>query len=182
MRRLNNLLVELEYFGVRPELIQPGLSELGSDLAMPCFSLVQEEKLSPQKLAEKLAADLKHDHVERASAVNGYLNIWLSSRSLAKNLSAWQAEQKNLGQKNPIGKTAIVEYFSPNLAKSISVGHMRNLFQGRAIDNLHKVRGYDVITDNHIGDWGTTFGIWVVGFLKYGREEELETRWSQGAW
>ncbi len=174
MRRLNNLLVELEDFGVRPELIQPGLSELGSDLAMPCFSLVQEEKLSPQEFAEKLATGLKHDHVERASAVNGYLNIWLSSRSLAKNLSAWQAEQENLGQKDSIGKTAIVEYFSPNLAKSISVGHMRNLFQGRAIDNLHKVRGYDVVTDNHIGDWGTTFGIWVVGFLKYGREEELK--------
>ena len=174
MRRLNGLLVELEDFGVRQALIQPGLPELGSDLAMPCFSLAQARKLAPQAIAEEIATNLAHAHIERVMAVNGYLNIWLSARFLAENLLDWQGEQKDLGQKEPNGHRVLIEYFSPNLAKPISAGHLRNLFQGRALSNLHAVMGYEVITDNHIGDWGTNFGIWLVGFLKYGQKENLK--------
>ena len=174
MQRLKNLLSELEDFGIDANLIQSGSAELGSDLAMPCFSLARIRKLPPQQIAEQIVNNLSHPHVKYSSAVNGYLNLWLSPAFLAQNLADWQAEQENLGQKQPHGRRIIIEYFSPNLAKPLSVGHLRNLFQGRALSNLHKIRGYDVVTDNHLGDWGTIFGIWVVGFLKYGQEDKLE--------
>ena len=155
-------------------MIQAGLPELGSDLAMPCFVLAKEQDLPPQTVADKLAAEVEHDEIERLEAVNGYVNLWLKPRFLAEQLLTWQAEHKNLGQRPASGKLALVEYFSPNLAKPISIGHMRNLFQGRAVKNLHLARGYEVVTDNHVGDWGTIFGIWVVGLLKFGQREKLE--------
>ena len=178
MRRLSILLSELEDFGLKPELVQAGLTELGSDLAMPCFSLAQTRKQPPQQIAQQLAEQLNHTHIEKAEAVNGYLNLWLSSSFLAHNLANWQADSENLGQQAKLNQRVIVEYFSPNLAKPFSVGHLRNLFQGRALSNLYQARGYEVITDNHIGDWGKTFGIWVVGFLKYGQGETLAQKGS----
>ena len=176
MRRLEKLLAELGKFGLREELIQPGLPELGSDLAMPCFSLAKELKADPAQIAEDLAQKLKHPELERVQAVNGYLNLWLSSTALAEALADWQTESGDLGCLPAGGKRVIVEYFSPNLAKPISAGHLRNLFQGRALANLHRARGFEVITDNHIGDWGTTFGQWVVGLLRYGDEERLQKK------
>ncbi|MYB40326.1 arginine--tRNA ligase [Candidatus Saccharibacteria bacterium] len=174
MKRLSSFLAELDDLGLRGDLIQAGLPELGSDLAMPCFVLAKEQDLPPQTVADKLAAEVEHDEIERLEAVNGYVNLWLKPRFLAEQLLTWQAEHKNLGQRPASGKLALVEYFSPNLAKPISIGHMRNLFQGRAVKNLHLARGYEVVTDNHVGDWGTIFGIWVVGLLKFGQREKLE--------
>ena len=174
MKRLQNLIAELEQFGLRYDLIQAGLPELGSDLAMPCFILAQEQKAQPQQIAEEIAATLQHPQVRRAQAVKGYLNLWLASSFLVQNLRDWQTQEVNLGQKPAGDQRVLVEYFSPNLAKAFSVGHLRNLFQGRALVNLHRVWGYEVITDNHLGDWGTTFGIWVVGWLKYSQQQALE--------
>lgn len=174
MKRLGGFLAELDDLGLRADLIQAGLPELGSDLAMPCFVLAKEQGLPPETIAAKLAAEVKHGAIERLEAVNGYVNLWLKPRFLAEQLAAWQAEHKNLGQLPTDEKLALVEYFSPNLAKPISIGHMRNLFQGRAVKNLHLARGYKVVTDNHVGDWGTIFGIWVVGLLKFGQREKLE--------
>ena len=167
-------MAELEEYGLRAGLIQAGLPELGSDLAMPCFAPAKELGLPPGSAAEKLAAAVKHPEVERSEAVNGYVNLWLKTRFLAERLADWQAEHEDLGRRPANGKLALVEYFSPNLAKPVSIGHMRNLFQGRAVRNLHAAAGYEVVTDNHVGDWGTVFGIWVVGLLKFGDREELE--------
>ena len=174
MKKLSGLLAELEEFGLRTRLVQAGLPELGSDLAMPCFTLANAEASSPETIATRLAAGVRHKYVDRAEAVNGYVNLWLKPRFLAETLSNWQAEHKNLGQQVKTGQLVIVEYFSPNLAKPISIGHMRNLFQGRAVKNLYSIRGYKVVTDNHVGDWGTIFGIWVVGLLRYGQQDRLE--------
>ena len=174
MKRLEKLLAELEESGLRPGLVQPGLPELGSDLAMPCFALAKELGTDPRRIAEDLASKISHAKLKKVQAVNGYLNLWLSSEALAESLAGWQAESADLGRLPANGKRVIVEYFSPNLAKPISAGHLRNLFQGRALANLHRVRGFEVITDDHIGDWGTTFGQWVVGLLRYGDEKRLE--------
>ena len=72
------------------------------------------------------------------------------------------------------GKTVIVEYPSNNMAKPYSIGHLRSGNQGWAVKNLHHKMGWNVITDNHLGDYGAPFGIWVVGFLKFSSEEALE--------
>lgn len=174
MKLLKNLLLELEQYGLRADFVQPGSADLGSDLAMPCFDLAKQQRQSPQAIAEAIAKQLKHEQIQRVVAVNGYLNLWLKSQFLAQTLFDLQPENQPLGQQAQRAETVIIEYFSPNLAKPLSVGHLRNIWQGRALTNLHRVFGYHVITDNHIGDWGTVFGIWVVGFLKFGNQQQLE--------
>ena len=174
MDLLKELLSELEIFGVKSDLLQPGLSEIGSDLAMPCFSLTQDTQSNPQVIATKIALKIKHPAIVKAQALKGYLNLWLETTYLVKILLDLQKKGRTVGKKESHQKRVIVEYFSPNLAKPLSVGHLRNLFQGRALKNLYESQGYQVITDNHIGDWGTIFGIWVVGYLKFGDQDRLK--------
>ncbi|KAJ3506861.1 hypothetical protein NLJ89_g6629 [Agrocybe chaxingu] len=72
------------------------------------------------------------------------------------------------------GKKVIVEYSSPNIAKSFHVGHLRSTIIGAFIANLYKACGWEVISMNYLGDWGTQFGLIATGYEKYGSQEELE--------
>ncbi|MCY4010563.1 MAG: arginine--tRNA ligase [Candidatus Saccharibacteria bacterium] len=174
MKLLQDLINDLEGYGLKSSLIQPGLPQIKSDLAMPCFQLAKEQSESPQVIAHNIAKKIKHPEILKAEAINGYVNLWISSEYLARLLWRISSNSLNLGEKEIGTKTILIEYFSPNIAKPPSVGHLRNLFQGRALTNLYKIRGWRVITDNHIGDWGTIFGLWVVGFLKYGNKKALK--------
>ena len=169
MRVLQTLLSDLEPLGVPPDLVQLGLPDIKSDLAMPCFTLVKKPE-NPQSFAEKLAAKIKHPAIKKATALNGYLNLWLSSQFLAQTLK----ELPPLSQRLSYSGLVLIDFFAPNLAKPLSVGHLRNLLQGRALVNFHQALGYEVITDNHLGDSGAVFGKWVVGLLRYGSGKLLE--------
>ncbi|PCH35182.1 arginyl-tRNA synthetase [Wolfiporia cocos MD-104 SS10] len=72
------------------------------------------------------------------------------------------------------GKRVIIEYSSPNIAKSFHVGHLRSTIIGAFLANLYKACGWEVISMNYLGDWGTQFGLIAVGFEKYGSQEQLE--------
>ncbi|KAI0346648.1 arginyl-tRNA synthetase [Trametopsis cervina] len=72
------------------------------------------------------------------------------------------------------GKKVVIEYSSPNIAKSFHVGHLRSTIIGAFLANLYKASGWDVVSLNYLGDWGTQFGLIAVGFEKYGSQEELE--------
>ncbi|CCL99216.1 uncharacterized protein FIBRA_01231 [Fibroporia radiculosa] len=72
------------------------------------------------------------------------------------------------------GKRVIIEYSSPNIAKQFHVGHLRSTIIGAFLANLYKACGWEVISMNYLGDWGTQFGLIAVGFDKYGSREELE--------
>ncbi|MBS7346266.1 MAG: arginine--tRNA ligase, partial [Candidatus Sacchiramonaceae bacterium] len=132
---------------------------------------------NPRQIAEELKSELENnDFFESVEIAGpGFINFRVAATQLEKTLS--QDFSSKYGSNNSgEGKTVIVEYPSPNFAKPYSVGHLRPGNQGWAARQLLDFTGWKVITDNHIGDYGTPFGIWVAGFLAFSSEEKLAER------
>ncbi len=160
-------------------LIEYANPKSGADLALPCFMLAAANKQNPAQVASELAQKLSYPAIARCEASGPYLNIWLNSANLAERIQYdIQATDRNniqYGERlNNDPKTVVVEFPSPNMAKPFSTGHLRPSIQGWAIYKLVKAMGHNVITDDHLGDSGTPFGKWVVGFLRYSSEEKLK--------
>ncbi len=130
----------------------------------------------PHEIAEKIAQQLQGDpHIASAEVAGpGFVNIRLNSERLARMLEEASSQKHRFGS-SQIGadKTILAEFPSPNMAKPFSVGHIRSALQGWAIYKLMDFMGYTVIRDNHLGDSGTPFGKWVVGFERYSSDEQL---------
>lgn len=132
---------------------------------------------NPRDIAEQLAEKLRAtgSFSEVAIAGPGFINLRIRASQLAAQLSGGWSE--NYGQsQDGAGKTVVVEYPSQNMAKPYSIGHLRPGNQGWAAKRLMEVTGWNVITDNHLGDYGAPFGVWVVGFLRFSSEEKLAER------
>jgi len=143
----------------------------GAHLALPCFRFAKDLGKSPADIAKDVAETLEVQDVAKIEAAGPYVNFWIDTSKLQSGVS--DSAPTLLSDRALNGKTAIIEYLSPNLAKPLSIGHFRNALQGRAIALMYRNAGYKVITDNHVGDWGTVFGMWVVGFDKFSNDTEL---------
>lgn len=172
--KINSLVSEL--FGVDVDAVltrpDPKFGDYSTNVAM---QLAKPLGQSPRDIADKLADKLRTDggFNEVVVAGPGFINFRVSARSLADSLASNWTD--NYGENNDgAGKTVVVEYPSPNMAKPYSVGHLRPGNQGWAAKRLMEATGWKVITDNHLGDYGAPFGIWVVGFLKFSSDEALE--------
>jgi len=120
---------------------------------------------SPKKIAEEIAEKLKVnkdltnlvDRIEVAGP--GFINFWLKKEALLDNLSQIEERKEKYGTSDAgKGKTVIIDYSSPNIAKPFGIGHLRSTIIGAALYNLYGALGYTVVGDNHLGDWGTQFG------------------------
>ena len=173
MRALADLWTELAKVSqLDPARVGPSPTDQPSDVAMACFKLAQQTQEPPHVVAQQIAAQLSdRPELRTVEAVGGYVNLSLKSRFLARRLADLDLPAT---LPTPVSnQPVVVEYCSVNLAKPMSVGHLRNLMLGRALANLHRFVGYRVITDNHIGDWGRIFGIWVAGFRRYSDDQRL---------
>ena len=123
-------------------------------------------KMNPREVAQRVAAQL---NVEGGTlkvdiAGPGFLNITVSPDWLNLQLSTFSL-QPNCGiPQSGAGKTIVIDYSSPNAAKQMHIGHIRSTVIGCAIDRIFRSLGYRVIADNHLGDWGTQFGILIKGY------------------
>jgi arginyl-tRNA synthetase len=129
---------------------------------------------NPREVAEEIAEALRAtgDFSEVTVAGPGFINVRVGASSLAKTLQAqWSPSYGE--NSDGAGKTVIVEYPSPNMAKPYSVGHLRPGNQGWAARQLMRASGWNVITDNHLGDYGAPLGIWITGFRLFSSEEAL---------
>ncbi len=156
-------------------VINQAPEQTGADYALPLFSLAKELKQNPNELATRLQKDLKLGIIQKLEPAGGFLNIWLSPQELAEELSNDLTNSPKYGTYQ-IGKNEliIVDYVGLNMAKPFSVGHLRPTLQGQSLIELYRALGYKVIGDTHLGDSGTPFGIWVVGFQLLSSEEELD--------
>jgi arginyl-tRNA synthetase len=129
---------------------------------------------NPREVAEEVADALRatDNFSEVTVAGPGFINVRVAASSLAKTLQAeWSSSYGE--NTDGAGKTVIVEYPSPNMAKPYSVGHLRPGNQGWAARQLMRATGWNVITDNHLGDYGAPLGIWITGFRLFSSEEAL---------
>lgn len=149
----------------------PRFGDYASNVAMQLAKVLGE---NPRQIAERIAEVLRTtgEFSEVTIAGPGFINLRVSAKSMATALEA--AWSDTYGENDDgSGKTVVVEYPSQNMAKPYSIGHLRTGNQGWAVRCLMEATGWKVITDNHLGDYGTPFGIWVVGFLTFSSEEEL---------
>ena len=147
------------------------------DIALPCFKLSRILRRSPVQIANALAPCIGGDCVERAEAVNGYLNIYLSGAYLLSRLVPRILEEKenygapDIGQ----GRVVVLDYSSPNVTKPFHIGHLGTTVIGHSLKKLHEFAGYNCIGINYLGDWGTQFGKLILAYRMWGSREAVET-------
>ena len=135
------------------------------------LKLAKRLKLPPRAIAEKVAALLP---IQAEVAGPGFLNLTVTPEWLGSRLAALESDA-NLGiSRQGEGKTVVIDYSSPNAAKQMHIGHIRSTVIGSAIDRIFRALGYRVVADNHLGDWGTQFGILIKGYRECLTDEERE--------
>ena len=146
------------------------------DLALPCFKLSRTLRMAPPKIAETVAESFSVQSVKKAEAVNGYFNIYLDGEYLAKKVVVEAREKGDKYGAPDIGegKTVVLDYSSPNVAKPFHIGHLGTTVIGHSLKKLHEFAGYKCVGINYLGDWGTQFGKLIVAYKKWGNREEIE--------
>ena len=128
---------------------------------------------NPREAAQKVVECLSPEYrVEVAGP--GFLNITITPEWLAGALSALEADPHCGIAQVGEGKRVVIDYSSPNAAKQMHIGHIRSTVIGNAIDRIFRSLGYEVIADNHLGDWGTQFGILIKGYRECLTQEERD--------
>ena len=165
---------EIEVDDISKMLEYPPDSTMG-DLALPCFKLSKTLRRSPVQIAQVIADCLSDAFIKKADAVNGYLNICIDDTYLANVLFNDILVQKDkygsasLGE----GKTVVLDYSSPNVAKPFHIGHLGTTVIGHSLKKLHEFVGYNCVGINYLGDWGTQFGKMIVAYKKWGDRDAI---------
>ena len=153
----------------------PPDSSMG-DLALPCFKLSKALRRSPVQIAQTLVPEMSDDCIDSAQAVNGYLNIYIARDYLASAVIPEILDKKeNYGAPDfGKGKTVVLDYSSPNVAKPFHIGHLGTTVIGHSLKKLHEFAGYKCVGINYLGDWGTQFGKLVLAYRMWGNKELIE--------
>ena len=154
----------------------PKESENG-DYAFPCFKLAKTLKKSPNLIADdlKLNINIPENIIEKIEVVGGYLNFFINKETLATEILSEVTKTENYGKSNiGEGKNIVIDYSSPNIAKTFHIGHLRTTVIGASLYNIYKYLGYNVTGINHIGDYGTQFGKLIEGYKRWGSEYNLD--------
>ena len=140
------------------------------------LKLAKQFKMNPRqvgaKVAEALQGDAAFEKVEIAGP--GFLNLTVSTDWLNARLAALDGQPLCGIPQGGKGKKIVIDYSSPNAAKQMHIGHIRSTVIGNALDRIFRSLGYEVIADNHLGDWGTQFGILIKGYRELLTQEERD--------
>lgn len=169
-------ITELDRETVEKSVETPPEEKLG-DLAFPCFPLARVMRKAPPLIAKELAEKLGDDEMlDRVEAVGGYLNFFFNRAAFeTETINAIKASNGNWGTSDiGKGKTALVEYSSPNIAKPFHIGHLFSTAVGNSLARIYKHLGYNVQSLNHLGDWGTQFGKLISAYKRWGDREVIE--------
>ncbi|MCD7783422.1 MAG: arginine--tRNA ligase [Firmicutes bacterium] len=150
------------------------------DISFPCFKFSRTLRCAPNKTAaavsEKIESSGALDGTSSVSVAGGYVNFTLSADFLGGELlPEILAAGADYGRsREGEGKTVVIDYSSPNVAKPFHIGHLGTTVIGHSIKLLHQFCGYNCVGINHLGDWGTQFGKMIVAYRLWGDREKIE--------
>lgn len=148
-----------------------------ADISIPLFSFAKKMGVTPHAVYDRfLIIQNLVDEIDHIEFLNGFLNIYVKRKVVAKKIiHQIQVEKNQYGNQNEgQGQTIVMDYSSPNIAKSFGVGHLRSTVIGNSIKKIYEKLGYQVIGVNHLGDWGTQFGKMIVAYEKWGNKEAID--------
>ena len=161
-----------EFSGFDPALRPSQFADAQSNCAL---ALARDLRLSPQRIAADLAAVLPEVGLDEIGSVEvsgpGYLNFTFAETWLAKQLVELSGDPR-LGLPTVVREIIPIDYSAPNVAKEMHVGHLRTTIVGDCLVRVLEALGHQVIRQNHIGDWGTPFGMLIEHLLDLGAESE----------
>jgi arginyl-tRNA synthetase len=148
-------------------------SDRGDYQANGVMALAKSLGQNPRDTAQKVLAGLDvHGIAEVQVAGPGFLNLTLTPAFLNNQLRALLDDDR-LGVARVGGRVAVIDYSAPNVAKEMHVGHLRSTVIGDALARMYRFRGDTVIARNHVGDWGTPFGMLIEHLLDLGEDEAI---------
>ena len=153
----------------------PPQSNMG-DFAFPCFKLAKTLRKSPVQIADEIKEKISEDeYIKKIETKSGYLNFYINNTKLVEEvLEEINNHENDFGKSNEgTGKTVLIDYSAPNIAKPFHVGHLRTTLIGNALYKIYKYLGYNTIGINHLGDYGTQFGKMIEAYKMWGSEYDL---------
>jgi len=156
----------------------PANTDMG-DYAFPCFKLAKVFKKAPNIIAADICEKIeKSDYFNKIEQVSAYINFFTNKCMYAKAvLDKIRTEKEHYGELNiGNGKTVVIDYSSPNIAKPFHVGHLRSTVIGSSLYNIFAKLGYKCVGVNHLGDWGTQFGKLIEAYKLWGSKQDVEEK------
>ena len=154
------------YLGlVRPSQ-DPKFGDFQANFAMP---LGKKLGKAPREVAADVVAHFKYDDILETPEIAGpgFINLRVKTSTLAE-LAQTEASDERLGvDKVAAPRKIVLDYSAPNVAKPLHVGHIRSTMIGNALSRILRFLGHDVVSDNHLGDWGTQFGMIFYGYRNF---------------
>ncbi len=161
------------------QYIEVPKEKANGDYSFPCFRLAKELKQSPVNIANNIKENIEIDEniISKIDVVNGFLNFYVSKSKIAEaTIAKFNVQKEEYGKSNMgEGKTVLVEYSSPNIAKPFHIGHLKTTIIGHSLYNIYKFLGFKTIGLNHLGDYGTQFAKLIEGYKRWGDEYDFST-------
>lgn len=176
VRLIDKEVESLKAEDIVPLIETPPSYDMG-DYAFPAFRLAKELKTSPNIIAEQLAEKFSSsDYFEKVENKGPYINFFINKEKLVETvLDEIVKEKENFGSTDiGKGRNVIVEFSSPNIAKPFHIGHIRSTVIGNSIYQIYKFLGFDTVAINHLGDYGTQFGMLITAYKMWGDREVIE--------
>ncbi|CUW06003.1 Arginyl-tRNA synthetase [Leuconostoc gelidum subsp. gasicomitatum] len=172
---LAKVLTDFKPEEISMKLETPKSSEMG-DVAFPTFTLAKVLHQAPQQIATDIVAKINQTGFEKVVAIGPYVNFFLDKPvTSGKILRLILKEQSHFGSNTDgNGNNVTIDMSSPNIAKPMSMGHLRSTVIGNALANITAKNGYVPVKINHLGDWGTQFGKLIYAYKTWGSETEVK--------
>ncbi|WP_431061011.1 arginine--tRNA ligase [Weissella paramesenteroides] len=165
---------ELDNATILSKIEVPKDANMG-DFAFPTFLLAKARRMAPQQIATNIVSEIATDGFKEVKAVGPYVNFFLDQAQFGADTLAEVLRQSDYGH-NTDGEAGhiTIDMSSPNIAKPMSMGHLRSTVIGNSLAEIAKANGYQPIKINHLGDWGTQFGKLMSAYKRWGSEEEVK--------